>query len=98
MEIMSDNHMLYLPHLTETSWERPAGFPSKESPGSGSNKEGESQEEPLTPQAEPSSGGEESSSEALTSQEAQVPEQASQQPNASKISFRVRGVPAMNGN
>ncbi|XP_034720109.1 WW domain-binding protein 4 [Etheostoma cragini] len=74
----------------ETSWEKPAGFSSKESSGSGSIKEDESPKEPVTPQAEPSSGGEVSSSEAPASQEAQVPEQASQSPNASKISFRKR--------
>ncbi|XP_028427967.1 WW domain-binding protein 4 [Perca flavescens] len=92
MEAVSpDGYTYYYNSETgETSWEKPVGFSPKESSGSGSNKEGESQEEPLTPQAEPASGGEESSSEAPASQEAQVPEQASQQTNASKISFRKR--------
>ncbi|KAA8579716.1 hypothetical protein FQN60_006809 [Etheostoma spectabile] len=92
MEAVSpDGYTYYYNSETgETSWEKPAGFSSKESSGSGSNKEDESQKEPLTPQAEPSSGGAESSSEAPASQEAQVPEEASQPPNASKISFRKR--------
>lgn len=89
---MSENDMLYLPHLSESSWEKPADFPSNEAPGSGSNAEGERQEEPSTPQPEPLSGGEESSDGAPPSQEVEVPEEVSQQPKVPKISFRVRNV------
>ncbi|XP_059184075.1 WW domain-binding protein 4 [Centropristis striata] len=74
----------------ETSWEKPADFPSIEASASGSNAEPESQEEPSAPQPEPPSGGEESSDGATASQEAQVPEQGSQQSKAPKISFRKR--------
>ncbi|XP_071320872.1 WW domain-binding protein 4 [Trachinotus anak] len=73
----------------ESSWEKPADFPLNEESGSGSSKEEESQEEPSTPQPEPLSG-EESSNGAQASQEAEVPEQASQQPKVLKISFRKR--------
>ncbi|XP_039997835.1 WW domain-binding protein 4 [Xiphias gladius] len=73
----------------ETSWEKRPDFPSKEASGSGSSKEEESQEEPSTPQPEPLSG-EESSNGAQGSQEADLPEQASQQPRIPKISFRKR--------
>lgn len=94
MEILSDNYILSLPHLTESSWEKPAGFPLNEASGSGSgsgfNREGESQEEPSTPQLEPPSGGEEISGSAAASQEAEGPEQASQDSKVPKISFRVR--------
>ena len=89
MEILSDNNIFFLPHLSESSWEKPADFPS----GSGSNTEGEGegQEEPSTPQPEPLSGGEESSNGAPASQATEVPEEgASQQPKIPKISFRVR--------
>jgi len=69
-------YMLRLPHLTESSWVKPAGFTSG------------SQEE--APQPEPP-GVEESSSGAPASQEPGVPEQALQQPKYPKINFRVRG-------
>lgn len=77
---------------SESSWDKPADFPSDEAPGSssGSNQEGESQEEPATPQPEPLSGGEESSNGAPAPQEAEAPEETSQQPKVPKISFRVR--------
>ncbi|XP_023249133.1 WW domain-binding protein 4 [Seriola lalandi dorsalis] len=74
----------------ESSWEKPADFPSNEASGSGSCREEESQEEPLTPQPEPLSGGEESPTGAQASQEAEVPEEASEQPKVPKISFRKR--------
>ncbi|KAI3366120.1 hypothetical protein L3Q82_009947, partial [Scortum barcoo] len=92
IEILSNNHTLCLPHCAESSWEKPAEFALSEALGSvsGSNEEGESQEEPLAPQPEPLSEGEEGSEEAPASQEAEVSEQASQQPKVSKISFRKR--------
>ncbi|XP_040887973.1 WW domain-binding protein 4 [Toxotes jaculatrix] len=74
----------------ESSWEKPADFPLNEASGSGYSKEEKSQEEPSTPQPEPLSGEEESSNGAQVSQEAEVPEQASQQPKVPKISFRKR--------
>ncbi|XP_070711708.1 WW domain-binding protein 4 [Pempheris klunzingeri] len=74
----------------ESSWEKPADFPSNEASGYGSNREGGSQEEPSTPQVEPLSGGEESSSGTPASQEAKVPQQDSQQSKVPKISFRKR--------
>uniref|UniRef100_A0A4W6DL59 WW domain binding protein 4 n=1 Tax=Lates calcarifer TaxID=8187 RepID=A0A4W6DL59_LATCA len=74
----------------ESSWEKPADFPSNDASGSGSNREEESQEEPSTPQPEPLSGEDESSNGAQATQEAEVPEQASQQPKVPKISFRKR--------
>lgn len=77
---------------SESSWEKPADFPSNDASGSGSNREEESQEEPSTPQPEPLSGEDESSNGAQATQEAEVPEQASQQPKVPKISFRVRRV------
>ncbi|KAM6958242.1 WW domain-binding protein 4 [Tautogolabrus adspersus] len=74
----------------ESSWEKPANFIVP--PGTESNRERESREEPSTPQPELPSGEEEkeSSNEASTSQESEVPEQSSQQPNVPKISFRKR--------
>lgn len=92
MKLPSCNHNLYPPHLSESSWEKPADFPSNKASGSGSgsSREGESQEEPSTPQPEPLSGGEDSSNGAQASQEAEVTEQPSQQPKVPKISFRVR--------
>lgn len=100
MEMLSDNHSLCLPHLTESNWEKPADFAPNEASasGSGSSREGESQEEPSAPEPEPLSGGEENSNEAPGSQEGEVPEQANQQPKVPKISFRVRGVLAVNEN
>lgn len=93
MEAVSPDGFTYY-YNTETgesSWEKPADFPSDEAPGSssGSNQEGESQEEPATPQPEPLSG-EDSSNGAPASQEAEGPEQTSQQPKVPKISFRKR--------
>ncbi|XP_041835116.1 WW domain-binding protein 4 [Melanotaenia boesemani] len=88
MEAVSPDGFTYY-YNTETgesSWEKPADFPSNEAPES--NKEGESQDEPSAPEPEPLSGGEESSKEA--SEEAQAPEDASQQPKVPKISFRKR--------
>ncbi|KAM9334036.1 WW domain-binding protein 4 [Symphorus nematophorus] len=93
MEAVSpDGYTYYYNSETgESSWEKPADFPSSEASGSGSNVEGESQEEPSTPQPEPLSGGEESSNGAPASQEAEAPEEgASQQPKVPKISFRKR--------
>ncbi|XP_008299990.1 WW domain-binding protein 4 [Stegastes partitus] len=83
----------------ESSWEKPSDYPL-EPPGTSSgpiieaesqaeSQEG-SQEEPSNPQPEPLSGEEESSNGASASQEAEVPEQASQQPKVPKISFRKR--------
>ncbi|XP_070813998.1 WW domain-binding protein 4 [Chaetodon trifascialis] len=92
MEAVSpDGYTYYYNSETgESSWEKPADYPSNEAPGSGSNEEGQSQEEPSAPQPEPLSGEEESSGGALASQEAEVPEEASQQPRVPKISFRKR--------
>ncbi|XP_072235361.1 WW domain-binding protein 4 [Leuresthes tenuis] len=67
----------------ESSWEKPVDFPSK----SAAKEEKETQEEPSAPEPEPLLG-EESSNEA--SKEVQAPEQASQQPQVPKISFRKR--------
>uniref|UniRef100_A0A1A8GL03 WW domain binding protein 4 n=1 Tax=Nothobranchius korthausae TaxID=1143690 RepID=A0A1A8GL03_9TELE len=69
----------------ESSWEKPADLPSDEA--SGADKE-ESQEEPGAPEPEPLSGGEESSGG--VPQEEQAPEQTSQNPQVTKISFRKR--------
>ncbi|XP_054479946.1 WW domain-binding protein 4 [Anoplopoma fimbria] len=80
----------YKPETGETSWEKPAGFPSIEASGSATNKEGESQGEPSSPQLEPQPGGEESSGGAPASRAAEVPEQESQQSKVPKISFRKR--------
>uniref|UniRef100_UPI0037E74350 WW domain-binding protein 4 n=1 Tax=Semicossyphus pulcher TaxID=241346 RepID=UPI0037E74350 len=76
----------------ESSWEKPGDFLSIDVPGLESKREGESPEEPLTPQPELLSKGEEeeSSSGVPASQEAELPEQASQQPKVPKISFRKR--------
>ncbi|XP_028995684.1 WW domain-binding protein 4 [Betta splendens] len=74
----------------ESSWEKPADFPLSEESASGSSKEAENQEEPSTPQPEPLSGGESSSSITPEAQEAEVPEQDNQQPKVPKISFRKR--------
>ncbi|XP_076580054.1 WW domain-binding protein 4 [Chaetodon auriga] len=92
MEAVSpDGYTYYYNSETgESSWEKPADYPSNEAPGSESNEEGQGQEEPSTPQPEPLSGEEESSGGAPTSQEAEVPEEASQQPKVPKISFRKR--------
>ncbi|XP_070786806.1 WW domain-binding protein 4 [Enoplosus armatus] len=94
MEAVSpDGYTYYYNSETgESNWEKPADFPSNEASGSPteSSREGESQEEPSTPQPEPLSGGEESSSGTPASQEAEGPEQASQQPKVLKISFRKR--------
>lgn len=84
------NDTLHLPHLSESSWEKPADFPSNVASGSEPTKEEECPEEPATPQPESLSGGEESSNGAPPSQEAEPPEEASQQPKVPKISFRVR--------
>ncbi|XP_026219565.1 WW domain-binding protein 4 [Anabas testudineus] len=92
MEAVSPDGFTYY-YNTETgesSWEKPADFPVSEESGSGSSREGESQEEPTTPQPEPLSGGESSSSANPESQEAEAHEQASQQPKVPKISFRKR--------
>lgn len=73
--------------LTESSWEKPADFPSNED--SGSSREDESQEEPSAPEPGLLSGGE-SSNGAPAPQEDEVPEEPKQQPKVPKISFRVR--------
>lgn len=92
MEAVSpDGYTYYYNSETgESSWEKPADFPSNEASVSESNREGESQEEPSTPQPEPLSGGEESSNGAPASQEAEVPTETSQQPKVPKITFRKR--------
>lgn len=74
----------------ESSWEKPENFPLASGSGSESSREGQGQEEPSTPQPEPLSGGEESSNGTPVSQEAEVHEQANQQPRVPKISFRKR--------
>lgn len=99
MEAVSPDGFTYY-YNTETgesSWENPADLASNEASGgsSGSNREEggekeEDEEEPSAPEPEPLSGGEESSDGAQASQEAAVPEQASQQPKVPKISFRKR--------
>ncbi|KAE8278367.1 WW domain-binding protein 4 [Larimichthys crocea] len=91
MEAVSpDGYTYYYNSETgESSWEKPAGFPSDEA--SGSNVARESPEEPSPPQPESLSGGEESSNGApASSQEADVTEDADQQPKVPKISFRKR--------
>lgn len=68
---------------SESSWEKPAGFPSSEQRES--NKEVESQEESPAPQTEAlSAPGDHSSVEA------QVPEDPKEQSSIPKITFRVR--------
>uniref|UniRef100_A0A8D3AYP0 WW domain-binding protein 4 n=1 Tax=Scophthalmus maximus TaxID=52904 RepID=A0A8D3AYP0_SCOMX len=93
MEAVSpDGYTYYYNKETgESSWVKPADISSNEASGSGSSKE-EKQEEPSTPQPEQPSEEEEeeSSSGAQASKKAEVPEQASQQPNVPKISFRKR--------
>lgn len=66
----------------ESSWDKPAGFPSSEQPEP--NKEVESQESP-PPQTETPSETEKSSSV-----DGQVPEESKQQSSTPKITFRVR--------
>ncbi|KAK2856991.1 hypothetical protein Q5P01_005726 [Channa striata] len=92
MEAVSPDGFMYYYNTDtgESSWERPADFPLKEESGSGSSREGGNQEEPSTPQPEPLSGEEESSNPTLAAEEAEVPEQTSQQPKVPKISFRKR--------
>lgn len=83
--------MSVTPSLSESSWDKPAAFPSDES--SESNKEGQkvqSLEEAPEPKPEQTSGGEEGSDAAPPPQQAEDPEQASQQTKVPKISFRVR--------
>lgn len=70
---------------SESSWEKPADFPSKED--SGSSRGGQDQEEA---RPESPAGGEGSSGWAPAPQEAEVP--AESKPKVPKISFRVRGV------
>lgn len=66
-----------VPSLTpESSWEKPAGFPSSEQPEP--NQELKSQEESSSAPGDPSS------------LEPQVPEDAKQQSSTPKITFRVR--------
>ncbi|XP_062270727.1 WW domain-binding protein 4 [Scomber scombrus] len=85
--VSPDGHIYYYNTETgESSWDRPADFPSYEV--SGSSKKG--QEELLTPQPEPLSGGEESSNGAPATEEAEVTEESSQQPKVPKINFRKR--------
>lgn len=84
-ERLDCNHMVDASCLTESSWEKPADFPSNED--SGSSREDESQEEPSAPEPEPLSEGE-SSNGAPAPQE--VPEEPKEQPKVPKISFRVR--------
>lgn len=84
-ERLDCNHKINASSFTESSWEKPADFPSNED--SGSSREEESQEEPSAPEPEPLSGGE-SSNGASAPQEDKVPEE--QQPKIPKISFRVR--------
>ncbi|TWW63851.1 WW domain-binding protein 4 [Takifugu flavidus] len=67
----------------ESSWEKPAGFPSSEQPEP--NKEVESQKEPPPPQTETPSETEKSSSV-----DGQVPEEPKQQSSTPKIAFRKR--------
>lgn len=88
--------MLHLPLTVETSWEEPAGFSSIEPPGTAPYKGREIQRQPSTTRLEPPAAEEErSSGPTAVSQEAEVPEEDNQLSKAPKISFRVRGVLAV---
>ncbi|CAJ1086776.1 WW domain-binding protein 4 [Xyrichtys novacula] len=81
--LSSDGYTYYYNTETgESSWEKPADFVS--------NSEGGSQEEPLPPGAEE----EKSSDVTPVQQEAEAPEETTQQPKVPKISFRKRKVEA----
>lgn len=75
------NYVFFL--TSESSWEKPTGFPSSEQPEP--NKEVESQEEPPSPQTEAMSAPEKTSSV-----EAQLTDEPMQQSSIPKINFRVR--------
>lgn len=83
-----NNELNSLSHIKESSWERPAGFPSGEQPEP--NKEVESQEEPPAPQTETPSETEKSSSV-----DVQVPEEPKQESSTPKITFRVSDTAAV---
>lgn len=70
--------------MAESSWEKPADFPSSKE--SGPSGEGEGEEESPAPEPEPSEGDE-------SSDAAPAPEETSEQPKVPKITFRVR-IPA----
>ena len=94
---------------SESSWERPADFPTIEPPAPGTSQVEDSWEEPSAPEPEPLPAGDESSDWAQASQEAEAPEapeapealeapeERSQKRQVPKISFKVRRVTAKAG-
>lgn len=80
---LNSDELNSLSHIKESSWDKPAGFPSSEQPQP--NKEVESHKEPPPPQTETPSETEKSSSV-----DGQVPEEPKQQSSTPKVTFRVR--------